>query len=173
MKLKSKCSIEIYGKNKFLIFHRESNVILFFELILNKYLLKQLGLIPITHCRTQILMKGQQLILNAYDISNKKFEKFNNQKNIRINNLKVYNLNNFEFILNIDIPYMKEENDDIYCTHEYKRLVFTLNNKTLGLFESINIYKNDLITFTTFKKCFALNEKNIKYSIYTFKRFKI
>ena len=157
--------IKIYGKNKFLIFHREKNDILFFELILtkktNQYLLKQLGLIPIPHYQTQILIKDQQLILDAFDISKKKLEEFDNKKNIRINTLKVYDLNNFEFILNIDIPFLKDEDDDVFSIHINKPLVFTLNDKTLGFFESENIYNNNLITYTTFKKSYALNEKKI------------
>ena len=150
-----------------MILHRKNLNILFFELISDKktgkYLLKQLGQIPIPNYKTQILIKGKQLILDVHDISNrnnmkKKFEKFNNKENIRINTLKVYNLNNFEFILNIDIPFL---DDKIYSFSKYKPIFFTLNNKTLGFFGSDNIYNYSFITINTFKKNYALNEKKI------------
>ena len=51
---------------------------------------------------------------------------------------------------------MKAEDDDTYDLDIYKPLVFTLNDKTLGLFESDN---NGLITYTTFNESYALNEK--------------
>ena len=165
--------IKIYGKNKFLIFNREHLNILFFELIsnkkTNKYLLKQLGLIHVPHRWTKILIKGKQLILDYCDVSDKSdrnkykkknLEKFDNKKNMIINNIKVYNLNNFEFILNIDIPFLKDEKDILY-PHSYKPVFFTLNNKTLGFFGADNIYNTCLIRFNTFKKSYALNEKKL------------
>lgn len=173
MNSKEEKIIEIYGKNKFLIKNKENLNILFFELISNKktgkYLLKQLGQIPIpNYYKTQILIKGNQLILDVHDISNrnnmkKNFEKSDNKEKIRIkiNTLKVYNLNNFEFILNIEIPFLEEDNDNIYTIFNNKPLFFTLNNKTLGFFGSDNIYNNSLITVNTFKKNYALNEKKI------------
>ena len=94
------------------------------------------------------------------NIKKKKLEKFDNKKNIIINNIKIYNLNNFEFILNIDIPFLKDEND-IFFPHSYKPVFFTLNNKTLGFFGADNIYNNCIIRFNTFKKSYALNEKKL------------
>lgn len=160
--------IEIFGKNKNKFFiNQKGKDILFFEFIEkknNKYLLKKLGQIPNKKRLYNILIKGQQLIIDesiyAFDgISDKKAEKFDKNKNVRkINTLKVYNLNNLKFILKINIPFMKAEDDDTYDLDIYKPLVFTLNDKTLGLFESDN---NGLITYTTFNESYALNEKKI------------
>ena len=157
---------EIYGKkkNKFIIYRKE-NDILFFEFIekkSNKYLLKKLGQIPNKKRIYNILIKGQYLIIDesiyAFDgISDKRSEKFDKNKNVRkINTLKIYNLNDLKFILKINIPFKKDESDDTYNLDHYKPLVFTLNDETLGLFESENY---GLITYTTFNESYALNEK--------------
>ena len=160
--------IEIFGKNKNKFFiNQKGKDILFFEFIEkknNKYLLKKLGQIPNIKRLYNILIKDQQLIIDesiyAFDgISDKKAEKFDKNKNVRkINTLKVYNLNNLKFILKINIPFVKSKDDDTYDLDIYKPLVFTLNDKTLGLFESDN---NGLITYTTFNESYALNEKKI------------
>ena len=160
--------IEIYGKNKknFFVYQNE-NDILFFEFIEkknDKYLLKKLGQIPNKKRIYNILIKGQHLIIDesiyAFDgISDKRSEKFDKNKNVRkINTLKVYNLNDLKFILKINIPFMKDESDDTFNLDYYKPLVFTLNDETLGLFESD---KYGLITYTTFNESYALNEKKI------------
>lgn len=159
---------EIYGKkkNKFFIYQKEKDI-LFFEIIekkSNKFLLKKLGQIPNNKRIYNILIKGQHLIIDEsiyeFDgISDKSSEKFDKNKNVRkINTLKVYNLNDLKFILKINIPFMKDKSDDIYNLDYYKPLVFTLNDETLGLFESENF---GLITYTTFKESYDLNEKKI------------
>ena len=113
--------------------------------------MNELGHIP-NQRNIKILIKGQHLIID--DIINK--NKYDESSNIEINNLIVYNLNNLQFILKINIPYMRYKNYEVYSIEFYKPHFFTLNNKTLGLFESDN---NKLITFTTFKKNYALNKK--------------